>query len=258
MCMASVHERRCDCITDTCLSGIGKVLSSDCMRVRSIYGTRCNPPWTKQTLDHNALHPCNGATSSYKIAFWNLIIRSRTFGALKSNSAQAKLNFSSNSTRCGQRTSQAIPPTVPIADVRARRNHHDWIPDAALFYHLLKRRCQPRMALLQTLMESRSIGWSFAFQLIASVLFVFVAYKFAILLVKRRASQRHFELFPGPPAHWLFGHVREVFCMQISDSSLCVRRWWALPCSPWGAIHSFLIGCPCAKNFRWWLIVLSV
>lgn len=65
------------------------------------------------------------------------------------------------------------------------------------------------MALVQTLMEFRSIGWSSACQLIASVFFVFVIYKFAILLVRKRASQRHFELFPGPRAHWLFGHVME-------------------------------------------------
>lgn len=121
----------------------------------------------------------------------------------------------------------AIPPTVPVADVTAQRFQDGRISNAPLFCHLHKRKCQSTMALVQTLMEFRSIGWSSACQLIASVFFVFVIYKFAILLVRKRASQRHFELFPGPRAHWLFGNVMEVFCMQINDSSLCFRCRWA-------------------------------
>lgn len=105
------------------------------------------------------------------------------------------------------------------------------------------------MALVQTLMEFRPIGWFSACQLIASLFFVFVIYKFAILLVRKRASQRHFDLFPGPRAHWLFGHVLEVLCMQIRNSSLRFWRRWATLgfCHLRRAMHSILIGSPCAK-----------
>ncbi|XP_061573227.1 cytochrome P450 4B1 [Cololabis saira] len=38
---------------------------------------------------------------------------------------------------------------------------------------------------------------------------VVAVYKLTSLLVQRKALARHVEAFPGPPAHWLFGHVLE-------------------------------------------------
>lgn len=66
------------------------------------------------------------------------------------------------------------------------------------------------MELTRTLMEIRSMGWSFVYQLVALLCLVVVIYKFTILLAKKRAAQKNFEAFPGPPGHWLFGHVLEV------------------------------------------------
>ncbi len=46
--------------------------------------------------------------------------------------------------------------------------------------------------------------------LFALLCFVVVLYKLTILLAKRRETFRNTEAFPGPPAHWLFGHVLQV------------------------------------------------
>lgn len=83
--------------------------------------------------------------------------------------------------------------------------------------------CVPRMALAQTVPELRAIGWATACQLLAAVCLVALACKVASLLVRRRASQRHYELFPGPRAHWLFGHVLEVGRAHIRESLLSFR-----------------------------------
>ena len=39
---------------------------------------------------------------------------------------------------------------------------------------------------------------------------VLIAFKLTQLIVKKRQWVRHLGPFPGPPAHWLFGHVKEV------------------------------------------------
>nr|XP_046255878.1 cytochrome P450 4B1 [Scatophagus argus] len=36
---------------------------------------------------------------------------------------------------------------------------------------------------------------------------VYVVYKLTVLLAQRRDNLRGYEAFPGPPGHWLFGHV---------------------------------------------------
>ncbi|XP_051263705.1 LOW QUALITY PROTEIN: cytochrome P450 4B1 [Dicentrarchus labrax] len=45
--------------------------------------------------------------------------------------------------------------------------------------------------------------------LLALLCLVAVVYKLATLLAKRRDVFRSYEDFPGPPTHWLFGHVLE-------------------------------------------------
>lgn len=37
-----------------------------------------------------------------------------------------------------------------------------------------------------------------------------VVYKVSVLLLKRKAVLRSIDAFPGPPGHWLFGHVFQV------------------------------------------------
>ncbi|XP_035479893.2 cytochrome P450 4B1-like isoform X1 [Scophthalmus maximus] len=53
------------------------------------------------------------------------------------------------------------------------------------------------------------LGWPRMHHLFALLCLAAVVYKFTVLLVKRRAAFRSCEAFPGPPAHWLFGHVME-------------------------------------------------
>uniref|UniRef100_A0A667YLQ0 aromatase n=1 Tax=Myripristis murdjan TaxID=586833 RepID=A0A667YLQ0_9TELE len=45
--------------------------------------------------------------------------------------------------------------------------------------------------------------------LLALLLLVVAVCKLTALIVKRRETLRNLEAFPGPPAHWLFGHVQE-------------------------------------------------
>ncbi|XP_019948310.2 cytochrome P450 4T8 isoform X1 [Paralichthys olivaceus] len=45
--------------------------------------------------------------------------------------------------------------------------------------------------------------------LLAVLCLVYVVYKLSVLLLKRKAAFRDTECFPGPPGHWLFGHVLE-------------------------------------------------
>lgn len=45
------------------------------------------------------------------------------------------------------------------------------------------------------------------YQLFALLCLTAVIYKFVTLFVKGRNLHRDFKDFPGPPAHWLFGHV---------------------------------------------------
>ncbi|XP_042346541.1 cytochrome P450 4B1-like [Plectropomus leopardus] len=53
------------------------------------------------------------------------------------------------------------------------------------------------------------LGWPHMYHLFTLLCLVAVVYKFTILLVERRDTLLNFEAFPGPPAHWLFGHVKE-------------------------------------------------
>jgi hypothetical protein len=46
--------------------------------------------------------------------------------------------------------------------------------------------------------------------LVAIFSLVYVILKISKLIVKRNEWIRALETFPGPPKHWLFGHVREV------------------------------------------------
>ncbi|XP_034080490.1 cytochrome P450 4B1-like isoform X1 [Gymnodraco acuticeps] len=45
--------------------------------------------------------------------------------------------------------------------------------------------------------------------LIAVLCVVAIVYKLTMLLAQRRAAMQSMELFPGPPSHWLFGHLKE-------------------------------------------------
>ena len=46
--------------------------------------------------------------------------------------------------------------------------------------------------------------------LFALVSLVVIAFKLTQLIIKKRQWVRHLGPFPGPPAHWLLGHVKEV------------------------------------------------
>lgn len=97
MCKAGVHERGCNRVTGTCLSGISKVLSSDCVgfNIRD----KGHPSLDKTNRDHSAGHLWRGATSRLQ----NCILEFHQ--ALKEN-------FSSNSPWCGQpRARRSRPPS---------------------------------------------------------------------------------------------------------------------------------------------------
>ncbi|XP_023256862.1 cytochrome P450 4B1 [Seriola lalandi dorsalis] len=51
------------------------------------------------------------------------------------------------------------------------------------------------------------LGWPRMHHLFALLCVFAVVYKLTILIVKRKATFRSIEAFPGPPGHWLFGHV---------------------------------------------------
>uniref|UniRef100_A0AAY4CVD4 aromatase n=1 Tax=Denticeps clupeoides TaxID=299321 RepID=A0AAY4CVD4_9TELE len=48
------------------------------------------------------------------------------------------------------------------------------------------------------------------YYLAALLALVFVCFKFAKLMISRAQQIKVLEAFPGPPTHWLFGHVHEV------------------------------------------------
>ncbi|XP_039973213.1 cytochrome P450 4B1 [Xiphias gladius] len=62
---------------------------------------------------------------------------------------------------------------------------------------------------LTEVFEKFQLGWLRMSHCFALLCLVAVVYKLTILLVKRKAALRSFEAFPGPPGHWLFGHVFE-------------------------------------------------
>lgn len=65
------------------------------------------------------------------------------------------------------------------------------------------------MKLTKTFAEFQ-LGWPHMHYVFAVLCLFVVVYKLTILLAKRREAQRNFQAFPGPPPHWLFGHVLEV------------------------------------------------
>ncbi|XP_029360354.1 cytochrome P450 4T8 isoform X1 [Echeneis naucrates] len=52
-------------------------------------------------------------------------------------------------------------------------------------------------------------GWACVHHLLGLLCLFAVIYKVAVLILKRKATFRTIEAFPGPPGHWLFGHVLE-------------------------------------------------
>lgn len=58
------------------------------------------------------------------------------------------------------------------------------------------------------------LEWLHMHHLFALLCLVAVVHKLNILLAKRRDAFRNTEIFPGPPGHWLFGHVLEVIRAQ--------------------------------------------
>ncbi|KAK5861912.1 hypothetical protein PBY51_017350 [Eleginops maclovinus] len=60
------------------------------------------------------------------------------------------------------------------------------------------------------------LGFPQILHLIAVLCLVAVVYKLTILLARRRVLIQNMNLFPGPPSHWLFGHVKE-FKMDGTD-----------------------------------------
>ncbi|KAM9353624.1 cytochrome P450 4B1-like [Symphorus nematophorus] len=64
------------------------------------------------------------------------------------------------------------------------------------------------MELTEALLKLQ-LGWLRVHHLFALLCLVAVVYKLTTLLAKRRDDLRSFDAFPGPPAHWLFGHVFE-------------------------------------------------
>lgn len=67
-----------------------------------------------------------------------------------------------------------------------------------------------RMELTKALLELRSVGFYQVCQLFTLLCLVAISYKVTILLAKRRKMMSTLEVFPGPPGHWLFGHILEV------------------------------------------------
>uniref|UniRef100_A0A667YKA1 aromatase n=1 Tax=Myripristis murdjan TaxID=586833 RepID=A0A667YKA1_9TELE len=57
--------------------------------------------------------------------------------------------------------------------------------------------------------------------LLALLLLVVAVCKLTALIVKRRETLRNLEAFPGPPAHWLFGHVQEVIKSRTPIKKQC-------------------------------------
>ncbi|XP_062254782.1 cytochrome P450 4B1-like [Platichthys flesus] len=53
------------------------------------------------------------------------------------------------------------------------------------------------------------VTWPRMHHLFAVLCLVTVVYKLSLLLAKRKAGFSNTECFPGPPGHWLFGHVRQ-------------------------------------------------
>ncbi|XP_070822229.1 cytochrome P450 4B1-like [Chaetodon trifascialis] len=88
-------------------------------------------------------------------------------------------------------------------------------------------------------------GWPRVHHLFALLCLAAVVYKLTVLLGKRRAAFRNLEVFPGPPTHWLFGHVQE-FKQDGTDMDLLVK-WgeqypyayplWFGPFAPFLNIH---------------------
>ncbi|XP_068592156.1 cytochrome P450 4B1-like [Cebidichthys violaceus] len=66
-------------------------------------------------------------------------------------------------------------------------------------------------------------GWPQMHHLFALLCLVAVAYKCTILLAQRRYALRSVEAFPGPPAHWLFGNIKEF--KQDGKDLFRVVRW---------------------------------
>lgn len=187
------------------------VLSSDRMEGRSVSGPRATLPWENKYWPHVLLFVFHHETLLKVLMPWKnhkekVLLPHTPFWWLRARRSR---------------------PPLPAGDVTPQRVHLGWISRPSILLSARPQGAKARMALVQTLVEFRSIGWFSACQLIASLFFVFVIYKLAILLVRKRASQRHFELFPGPRAHWLFGHVLEVLGMQLRSSSLRFWRGWA-------------------------------
>ncbi|KAL7394038.1 hypothetical protein ABVT39_019743 [Epinephelus coioides] len=64
------------------------------------------------------------------------------------------------------------------------------------------------MEVAETLVKSQ-LGWPHMHHLFALLCVVAVVYKLTVWYVQRRDMLRNLEAFPGPPGHWLLGHVKE-------------------------------------------------
>ncbi|XP_033496469.1 cytochrome P450 4B1-like [Epinephelus lanceolatus] len=53
------------------------------------------------------------------------------------------------------------------------------------------------------------LGWPHMHYLFALLCLVTIAFKVTVLYLQRRDMRHNFKAFPGPPAHWLFGHAKE-------------------------------------------------
>ncbi|XP_076592483.1 cytochrome P450 4B1-like isoform X8 [Chaetodon auriga] len=66
-------------------------------------------------------------------------------------------------------------------------------------------------------------GWPRVHHLFALLCLAAVVYKLIVLLGKRRDAFRNYDVFPGPPSHWLFGHTKE-FKQDGTDLDL-LAKW---------------------------------
>ncbi|XP_076592475.1 cytochrome P450 4B1-like isoform X1 [Chaetodon auriga] len=88
-------------------------------------------------------------------------------------------------------------------------------------------------------------GWPRVHHLFVLLCLAAVVYKLIVLLGKRREAFRNYDVFPGPPSHWLFGHVKE-FKQDGTDLEISVK-WgqeypyayplWFGPFAPFLNIH---------------------
>ncbi|XP_034029939.1 cytochrome P450 4B1-like [Thalassophryne amazonica] len=72
--------------------------------------------------------------------------------------------------------------------------------------------------------RSLQVHWVHIYHLFALICVFAITFKLTVLICKRKNLLQKIEAFPGPPAHWLFGHTKE---FQGDGSDLFKMMAWA-------------------------------